>query len=38
VSLLRRARDLAIGVPALLTWQSLEGARLVKAEWRGADG
>jgi putative membrane protein len=36
VSLLKRARDLAIGVPALLTWQSLEGARLVKGEWRGA--
>lgn len=30
VSLLKRARDLVIGVPALLTWQGLEGARLVK--------
>jgi hypothetical protein len=35
VSLLKRARDLAIGVPALLTWQGLEGARLVKGEWGG---
>lgn len=38
VSLLKRARDLAIGVPALLTWQGLEGARLVKGEWGGAGG
>ncbi len=30
VSLLKRARDIAIGVPALLTWQGLEGVRLVK--------
>jgi putative membrane protein len=30
VSLLKRARDLVIGVPALLTWQGLEGARLVR--------
>lgn len=32
VSLLKRARDLVIGVPALLTWQGLEGVRLVKGE------
>src|SRR5579859_6187716 len=32
VSLLKRARDLAIGVPTLLTWQGLEGARLVRGE------
>lgn len=38
VSLLKRARDLAIGVPVLLTWQGLEGARLVKGEWGGAGG
>jgi uncharacterized membrane protein YbhN (UPF0104 family) len=38
VSLLKRARDLAIGVPTLLTWQGLEGARLVKGEWGGAGG
>jgi putative membrane protein len=36
VSLLKRARDLAIGVPTLLTWQGLEGARLVKGELRDA--
>jgi putative membrane protein len=29
VSLLKRARDLVIGVPALLTWQGLEGLKLV---------
>jgi uncharacterized membrane protein YbhN (UPF0104 family) len=38
VSLLKRARDLAIGVPTLLTWQGLEGARLVRGEWGGAGG
>jgi putative membrane protein len=32
VSLLKRARDLAIGVPALLAWQGLEGVRLVGQE------
>jgi putative membrane protein len=30
VSLLKRSRDLVIGVPALLLWQGLEGVRLVK--------
>ena len=30
VSLLRRARDLILGAPALLAWQGLEGARLMK--------
>ena len=29
LSLLKRARDLVIGVPALLTWQVLESSRLV---------
>ena len=29
LSLLKRARDLAIGVPALLAWQLLEGRRLI---------
>lgn len=29
LSLLKRARDLAIGVPALLAWQMLEGRRLL---------
>lgn len=32
VSLLKRARDLAIGAPALLAWQGLEGVRLVKRD------
>ena len=32
VSLLKRARDLVIGVPALLVWQGLEGVRLVKGD------
>jgi len=31
LSLLKRARDLAIGVPALLIWQAMEGRRLLKA-------
>jgi putative membrane protein len=35
VSLLKRARDLALGVPVLLTWQGLEGARLVKGDRLG---
>jgi putative membrane protein len=30
LSLLKRARDLAIGLPALLVWQAFEGHRLVK--------
>jgi hypothetical protein len=29
LSLLKRARDLAIGVPALLVWQMLESGRLL---------
>ncbi len=32
VSLLKRARDLTIGIPALLAWQGLEGLRLVERE------
>ena len=31
VSLLKRARDLVIGLPALLAWQALEGRRLFSA-------
>ena len=31
LSLLKRARDLVIGVPALLAWQVLEGRRLLTA-------
>jgi putative membrane protein len=30
ISLLKRARDLVIGAPALLAWQGLEGLRLAK--------
>jgi uncharacterized membrane protein YbhN (UPF0104 family) len=29
LSLLKRARELAIGLPALLIWQGLEGRRLI---------
>ena len=29
LSLLKRARDLVVGLPALLVWQGMEGARLV---------
>jgi hypothetical protein len=29
LSLLKRAKDIAIGVPALLAWQAAEGRRLV---------
>ncbi len=36
LSLLKRGRDLVIGVPALLTWQMLEGQRGLKAQ-RKAD-
>ncbi len=32
LSLLKRAKDLAIGVPALLLWQAIEGRRLAKAD------
>ncbi|MGI8840465.1 MAG: lysylphosphatidylglycerol synthase domain-containing protein, partial [Caulobacteraceae bacterium] len=35
LSLLKRARDLAIGLPALLIWQALEGHRLVKRRGGG---
>ncbi len=38
VSLLKRARDLVIGVPALLVWQGLEGLRLVSRKPGPADG
>ena len=31
LSLLKRARDLAIGVPALLAWQLVESRRLLRA-------
>jgi hypothetical protein len=34
LSLLKRARDLVIGVPALVVWQAIENGRL----WRRARG
>jgi len=36
LSLLKRARDIAIGVPVLLFWQALEGGRLWKRRTRPA--
>jgi len=30
LSLLKRGRDLAIGIPALLAWQALEGGALFR--------
>jgi putative membrane protein len=36
VSLIRRARDLAVGVPILLIWQILEARRLRAAQWADA--
>ncbi len=32
LSLLRRAKDLALGAPTLLVWQTLEGRRLIQAK------
>ncbi|WP_174299977.1 lysylphosphatidylglycerol synthase domain-containing protein [Caulobacter sp. S45] len=32
LSLLRRAKDLALGAPTLLVWQALEGRRLVRTD------
>lgn len=37
LSLIKRARDLAIGLPALLIWQAFEGRRLVKGRTGGDD-
>ncbi len=37
VSLLKRARDLVIGAPALLIWQGLEGRRLVGGRREGSE-
>jgi putative membrane protein len=36
VSLIRRARDLAVGVPILLIWQLLEARRLRALQWADA--
>jgi len=35
ISLIKRVRDIAIGVPALICWQMLEGKRLVLPGRRG---
>jgi hypothetical protein len=32
VSLLKRARDIAIGIPTLLAWQAMEGQRALAPE------
>ena len=32
VSLMKRARDIAIGVPALLVWQGIEAKRLHRSD------
>ncbi len=37
LSLIKRARDLTIGLPALLAWQAFEGRRLVKGRAEGDD-
>jgi hypothetical protein len=31
ISLLKRARDIAIGVPVLIVWQAMEGRRALRA-------
>jgi hypothetical protein len=36
VSLLKRARDIAIGVPIVLIWQALEGRRVLASRDTGA--
>jgi putative membrane protein len=36
LSLIARVRDLAVGIPALVTWQLVEGRRLWRARLRGA--
>lgn len=37
VSLLKRARDIVLGIPVLLIWQAIEGRRALKAEAAGTD-
>ena len=32
VSLLKRARDIVVGVPVLLAWQAIEGRRALAAQ------
>lgn len=36
LSLLKRGRDITIGIPALLAWQTLEGGALLRRRKRGA--
>ena len=35
ISLIKRARDIAIGIPVLLLWQALEGSRAITAARTG---
>ncbi|HEX4024826.1 MAG TPA: lysylphosphatidylglycerol synthase domain-containing protein [Steroidobacteraceae bacterium] len=37
ISLLKRARDIAIGIPILLAWQMVEGHRALALQRRGAE-
>jgi uncharacterized membrane protein YbhN (UPF0104 family) len=37
ISLIARFRDLAIGIPGLITWQVIEGKRLLRARTAGAN-
>ncbi len=36
LSLIARVRELALGIPGLITWQWIEGSRLVRARLAGA--
>ena len=38
LSLIKRIRELAVGLPALLAWQMIEGHRLVRPLDRGPGG
>lgn len=38
ISLIKRGRDIAIGIPVLLSWQALEGHRAVAAARTGSQG
>jgi hypothetical protein len=38
LSLIKRIRELAVGLPALLAWQMVEGRRLVRPLDRGPGG
>jgi hypothetical protein len=38
LSLIKRIRELTVGLPALLAWQMIEGHRLVRPVDRGPGG